>query len=898
MTKERRKQDIFLKCLLEANVDGIIAFDMDCRYTLWNRAMEEFSGVKREEVLGRSAFELFDCLKETGEDKYYLAAIAGKTVVAEARPYNIPETGRSGFFDGYYSPRHDENGSVIGGVAIIRDVTDRKRAEATAMEAHRLAFHVENTPLAVIEWDHEFRVLRWSPAAERLFGWVGAEVLGKRFSEWNFVVPEDVEAVNEVGKRQNEGEEHHGILRNRNYTKLGSVVNCEWYNSALYDEHGKLISVLSLVLDITVATRIEEALRKSEAQYRLLFESNPQAMWVYDLETRRFLAVNNAAIKRYGYSRAEVLAMTIDDIRPSQDVQVLRKYLENTNPHFNQAGEWRHQTKDGTVITVEITSNRLDFEGRRAVFVLANDITERKTAEKALRDSEDRYRDLVDNSHELICTHDLEGRVISVNPWASRVLGYPQERLLGMNIRDGLLPEYRDDFDKYLEKVKTEGSAKGVMKVRTASGEVRMWEYYNTLRTQGVETPIVRGMAHDATERRQALEREKEARIEAEEANRVKDEFLSTLSHELRTPLTAIMGWSNLLLHGEVDATRQQQAIETIARNANSQCQLIDDLLEVSRIITGKLRLDFVGCELQPVIQAAAESLRPTADAKGVKLHVTLAQNLGMVMGDRERLQQVVWNLVCNAVKFTPAGGEVNVRLNRINSHLEIAVSDTGAGIHPDFLPHVFDRFRQADGSTTRAHGGLGLGLAIVRHLVELHGGVAVADSAGVGKGATFTVRFPLMLPVEVPVHVDVDINRRLAVSEQPCVLLDGLRVLIVDDEEDARELVSVMLTKSGAAMKCASSSSEAMEIIESWRPDVLIADIGMPVEDGYGLIKRVRALPRESGGQTPALALTAYARTEDRVRALSAGYQVHLSKPVDRVELAAVVASLAERTN
>jgi PAS domain S-box-containing protein len=898
MTKERRKQDIFLKCLLEANVDGIIAFDMDCRYTLWNRAMEEFSGVKRAEVLGRSAFELFDCLKETGEDKYYLAAIAGKTVVAEARPYNIPETGRSGFFDGYYSPRHDENGSVIGGVAIIRDVTDRKRAEATAMEAHRLAFHVDNTPLAVIEWDHEFRVLRWSPAAERLFGWVSAEVLGKRFSDWNFVVPEDIEAVNEVGKRQNEGEEHHGILRNRNYTKLGSVVNCEWYNSALYDEHGKLISVLSLVLDITVATRIEEALRKSEAQYRLLFESNPQAMWVYDLETRRFLAVNNAAIRRYGYSRAEFLSMTIEDIRPPQDVQVLRKYLENTNPHFNQAGEWRHQTKDGTIITVEITSNRLDFEGRRAVFVLANDITERKKAEKALRDSEDRYRDLVDNSHELICTHDLEGRVISVNPWASRVLGYPQESLLGMNIRDGLLPEYRDDFDKYLEKVKTEGSAKGVMKVRTASGEVRMWEYYNTLRTQGVETPIVRGMAHDATERRQALEREKEARIEAEEANRVKDEFLSTLSHELRTPLTAIMGWSNLLLHGEVDATRQQQAIETIARNANSQCQLIDDLLEVSRIITGKLRLDFVGCELQPVIQAAAESLRPTADAKGVKLYVTLAQNLGMVMGDRERLQQVVWNLVSNAVKFTPAGGEVNVRLNRINSHLEIAVSDTGAGVHPDFLPHVFDRFRQADGSTTRAHGGLGLGLAIVRHLVELHGGVAVADSAGVGKGATFTVRFPLMLPVEPPVHVDVDKNRRLAVAEQPCVVLDGLRVLIVDDEEDARELVSVMLTKSGAAMKCASSSTEAMEIIESWRPDVLIADIGMPVEDGYGLIKRVRALPRDSGGQTPALALTAYARTEDRVRALSAGYQVHLSKPVDRVELAAVVARLAERTN
>jgi len=896
--KKRNEQDLFLKCLLEANVDGILAFDMECRYTLWNRAMEEFSGVNREDVLGRSAFELFASLKETGEDKYYLAALAGKMVVAEARPYSIPESGRSGFFDGYYSPRYDETGRVIGGVAIIRDVTDRKRAEASVREADRLAFHVENTPLAVIEWDHDFRVLRWSPAAERLFGWSSAEVLAKRFSDWNFVVQEDVEAVNEVGKRQNQGEQHHGVLRNRNYTKLGSVVNCEWYNSALYDEKGKLISVLSLVLDITIATRIEDALRKSEAQYRLLFESNPQAMWVYDQETRRFLAVNNAAVQRYGYSREEFLSMTIEDIRPSEDVATLRKYLENPNPHFNRAGEWRHQKKDGTIITVEITSNRLDFEGRRAVFVLVHDITERKAAEKALRESEDRYRDLVENSHELICTHDLEGRVISVNPWASRVLGYPQKSLIGMNIRDGLLPEYRDDFDKYIEKVKTEGSARGMMKVRTATGEIRMWEYYNTLRTQGVETPIVRGMAHDATERTEALKREKEARIEAEEANRVKDEFLSTLSHELRTPLTAIMGWSNLLLNGEVDKSKQRQAIETIARNANSQCQLIDDLLEVSRIITGKLRLDFVGCEVQPVVQAAADSLRPTAEAKGVKLRVTLPPNLGMVMGDRERLQQVVWNLVSNAVKFTPAGGEVTVRLNRINSHLEISVTDTGAGIHPDFLPHVFDRFRQADGSTTRAHGGLGLGLAIVRHLVELHGGEAVADSPGTGKGSTFTVRLPLMLPVESQAHVDVDKSRRVVLSEELSVPLSGLRVLIVDDEEDARELVSVMLTKSGAAMKCASSSSEAMAIIESWRPDVLIADIGMPIEDGYGLIKRVRALPQESGGQTPALALTAYARAEDRVRALSAGYQVHLSKPVDRAELAAVVARLAERAN
>ena len=897
MSHERSEEDLFLKCLLEANVDGILAFDREFRYTTWNRAMERISGVKREDVLGECAFDVFSCLKETGEDLYYREALAGRSVVAENRPYVIPQSGRQGFFEGYYSPRHDEDGEVIGGVAIIRDVTDRKLLEASALDDHkRLAFHVDNTPLAVIEWDHQFKVLRWSPAAKKLFGWSAPEVLGKRFSDWEFVVPDDIEAVNQVGHRQNQGE-GHGISRNRNYTKLGSILHCEWYNSALYDENGKLVSVLSLVLDVTVATRIEEALRKSEMQYRLLFESNPQPMWVYDLTTLRFLAVNDAAVKHYGYSRSEFLDMTIMDIRPDDEVQILREYIAAGNPELDHAGEWRHRKKDGTIINVEITSNRVNFAGRAAEFVLANDITERKKAEMALRISEDRYRDLVDNSHELICTHDLEGRVLSVNPWAARALGYPQESLIGINIRDGLLPEYREQFDEYMQTVITEGSARGVMKVRTSTGEVRLWEYYNTLRTEGVETPIVRGMAHDATERRQALKREQEARLEAEAANRVKDEFLSTLSHELRTPLTAIMGWSDLLLHDEVEPDKRQQAIETIARNANSQCQLINDLLEVSRIITGKLRLEFVACELQSVVEAAAESIRPTAEAKGIRLQVSLDPNAGSVFGDSERLQQVVWNLLSNGVKFTPSGGSVQVSLHRINSHVEIVVADTGMGIHRDFLPHVFDRFRQADGSTTRSYGGLGLGLAIVRHLVELHGGTAYAESAGENQGSKFTVRLPLMVATEIQIDTPPAQPVAAAVtSGERQISLGGLRVLIVDDEIDARGLLSAMLERCGAEVLAVPSSSEGLQAIESWRPDVLVADIGMPVEDGYGLIRKVRALPRERGGQTPALALTAYARTEDRVRAISEGYQLHLAKPVDRIELATVVASLANR--
>ena len=885
----------FLRGLLEASVDGIMGFDRECRFTAWNRAMECISGLRREEVVGKRAFDVFPFMKETGEFRYFLEALAGRSVVGENRPFAVPQTGRAGFFEGYYSPLKNELGETIGGVGVVRDITERKRVEEIAREAHqRLTFHVENSPLAVVEWDNEFRVSRWAPSAERLFGWNAEEVMGKRVADWDFVFPDDLEAVFEVGYRQRQAKERHGVSRNRNYTKDRKILHCEWYNSTLYDDAGQLVSILSLVLDVTAAKRTEHALRESEEQYRLFFESNPQPMWVYDLETLGFLAVNDAAVDHYRYSREEFLAMTIMDIRPSEDKPVLSAYLSSASAHLDRAGEWRHRKKDGSVINVEITSHRLDFGGRRAEFVLANDITERKRAETALRESEDRYRDLVENSHELMCTHDLDGRILSVNPWAAHVLGYPQQALIGVNVRTGLIPKYRPQFDDYIKTIKAHGYARGIMQVQTAKGEVRLWEYYNTLRTEGVETPIVRGMAHDVTERRQALTREKEARMEAEAANRLKDEFLSTLSHELRTPLTAIVGWSKLLMQGDVDAEKQPHALETIVRNAQAQGQLINDLLEVSRIITGKLHLNFGPCQLRPIIEAAIESVRPTAEAKGVKVKALFKPQVDLVSGDADRLQQVVWNLLSNAVKFTSSGGSVEVRLRRNNSHLEIVVADTGEGINPDFLPHVFERFRQADGSTTRSHGGLGLGLAIVRHLIELHGGIVRAESDGAGKGATFIVRIPLLITEEKKLETE---TRRVPAFDpgqsESSVSLNDLRILIVDDEEDARELVSTMLARAGAVVQAASSAGEALTLIESWKPEVLIADIGMQGEDGYDLIRKVRALPEDQGGNIPAIALTAYARIEDRKRALSSGFQVHLAKPVDRTQLAVAVSNL-----
>jgi signal transduction histidine kinase/CheY-like chemotaxis protein len=397
---------------------------------------------------------------------------------------------------------------------------------------------------------------------------------------------------------------------------------------------------------------------------------------------------------------------------------------------------------------------------------------------------------------------------------------------------------------------------------------------------------------------------------DAQEVNRLKDEFLATLSHELRTPLTAVLGWTRLLGTNQLDEATARRALETIERNAQAQVQLIDDILDVSRIIRGKLRLNVRPSELTPVIEAAVDSVRPAAEAKGIRLHVVLDPRAGPVSGDPDRLQQVVWNLLTNAVKFTPKDGRVQVLLTRVNSHLELTVSDTGQGIEEKFLPFVFDRFRQADPSTTRIHGGLGLGLAIVRHLVELHGGTVTVESPGAGQGTTFKVSLPLMIMHRQEfAHGGTDdaatatnaaathptAGGRLTLDCPP--ELDSLRVLLVEDEPDAREMLVAVLMQCRAEVRAVSNAADALSELEAWQPEVLISDIEMPGEDGYTLIRKIRNLPPERGGKIPAAALTAYARAEDRMRALLSGFQLHVPKPVEPAELVAVVASLAGRT-
>lgn len=384
-------------------------------------------------------------------------------------------------------------------------------------------------------------------------------------------------------------------------------------------------------------------------------------------------------------------------------------------------------------------------------------------------------------------------------------------------------------------------------------------------------------------------------RARAEEANRAKDLFLSTLSHELRTPLTAILGWTRMLRTGALPEDKRVKGLETIERNARAQVALIEDILDLSRIITGKLRLDLQPVELATVVEAAAETVRPAADARGVRLQLALDPDAGTIYGDPGRLQQVVWNLLTNAVKFTPKGGRVSVWLRRESSHVEVTVADTGQGIDAALLPYVFDRFRQGDASTTRTHGGLGLGLAIVKHLMELHGGTIEAASAGEGRGATFTARVPIA-PLRASTTPAGETSPRGAPDFECPTELAGLKVLVVDDEVDAREWVGSLLEHCRAVVTTAGSAAEALEALHAARPDLIISDIGMPGEDGFSLIKKIRALTPADGGRTPAIALTAYARMEDRTRAMVAGFNMHVSKPIEPAELLITIANLAGR--
>ncbi|WP_437693722.1 ATP-binding response regulator [Sorangium sp. So ce176] len=506
----------------------------------------------------------------------------------------------------------------------------------------------------------------------------------------------------------------------------------------------------------------------------------------------------------------------------------------------------------------------------------------------------------------LWAVRDAQGGIVDfrweyVNPAAASMLECAPERLVGRGLLQMLPGEQtRHDLFARCARVVETGDPVDV-ELPWGEGERRRWFRIMVVQLHdgiAVHFSDITARKRAEEERAALFASERRARAEAEEANRLKDEFLATVSHELRTPLNAILGWSHLLLAKDAAPEQKARGLQAIERSARSQARLIEDILDVSRIIAGTVRLDRHLLDPGAVIGAAVESLRPAADAKGVALDLAVEARDARILGDTTRLQQVCWNLVSNAIKFTPAGGAVRVSVAQRGADLRIEVSDTGQGIRPDFLPFVFERFSQADSSTTRRHGGLGLGLAIVRHLVELHGGTISARSEGEGRGATFAVVLPVAGPAQA-VSDGLARSRDSAAPEgappgAPGRRVDGLRVLVVDDEDDAGEIAGAMLRELGVEPRVVRSVEEALRALVEFRPDILISDLGMPHEDGFSLMRKVRALAPDAGGAIPAIAITAYARREDRQRALASGFQVYLTKPVVAAELSEVVSSLA----
>jgi PAS domain S-box-containing protein len=538
----------------------------------------------------------------------------------------------------------------------------------------------------------------------------------------------------------------------------------------------------------------------------------------------------------------------------------------------------------------------------------------RRKAEERLTEQGELLHVTLSSIGDAVIATDIAGTVTFINPTAAALTGWQPDEATGKPFNE-VFHVINEDTREAVESPFAIVERKGKI-VGLANHTVLLTRDGRQIPIEDSGAPIkdpegkmvgVVVVFHDTSERRRIehereslLRSEQDARKEAEEADRLKDEFLATVSHELRTPLSAILGWSAMLNLGEIDESTRSNALKVIERNARSQASIIDDILDVSRIITGKLNIEQRTVDMAPMIHAAVDTLHPAASAKGIKLTVVLEKTPGLVTGDPARLQQIVWNLVSNAIKFTPADGRIAVRLSQQNSHLEFSVSDTGIGISKEFLPHAFERFRQADSSTTRSHGGLGLGLAIVRHLAELHGGSVSAESDGSGKGSVFKVRLPVAIATDLPfVQLEqVPLSPKDDGDGRRDFDLQGLRVLVVDDEQDTLEIVSLLLRRYGATVRTSLSSKDAFRVFNDWKPNVLISDLGMPGEDGYSFISKVRSLPPEAGGETPALALTAYVREEDRLRTLAAGYEMHVKKPVEPFKLAEAVARLGKRSS
>lgn len=924
---ERRFQAVF-----DSALDAIMLADDAARLVEANRAACELLGLPREQLLTRQVPDL----SPPGDREAFLAHWQEFLREGEQRGELLLLRGDGSTLEVEYSA----SAHVLPGrhLTVLRDISARRRTERALSYQHKLTQTItDNASSGLFLIDEGRRCTYMNPAAAEMTGYTLAEVQGRPLEE---VIGGPSPAERPIARATREQAPTRGedLLFRRGGRRLPVAFTA----SPIVEDGGAVGSVLE-VRDIAEEQRTGDALRL-QAQ---VLQSMAEGVCVVDVRGT-ILLTNAAEDALFGCAPGERLGRPVTSQTADPEGVHARLVSELFAEPRRSAwtGELDNVRADGTRFTTLARISALELSGERLLVRVQTDVTQEKRDREAQQFLA-RASALLGASLEQSKTlQDLaELAVPALGTWCQVFTreGEGPAELVAVAHRDParaeLLRELHRRFPPQLSTpgpmtVLRTGAGLRVTEVtdamlRAAVHDPEELEMVQTLAPRSwISAPLAilgrvfgvlsvtsdePGRRYDAADQALLAEVARRAsaalenarlfalaqreRARAEEANRAKDLFLSTLSHELRTPLTAILGWTRMLRTHALSDEKREKGLETIDRNARAQVAIIEDILDLSRIVTGKLRLDLRPTELDAVIESALDTVRPAADARAIRLLPALDPAAGAVIADPERLQQVVWNLLTNAVKFTPRGGEVRVWLRRDGSQVEIVVADTGQGLDPEFLPHVFDRFRQADASTTRSHGGLGLGLAIAKHLVELHGGAIFAESEGPGRGAVFTVRLPIA-PLRATSSAPED-PRPGALADPalpPAPALAGVRVLVVDDEADTRELMASVLAEGEATVATAASAAEALALLQELRPDVLVSDIGMPGEDGYSLIRRVRALAPEAGGRTPAVALTAYARAEDRTRAMAAGFNVHVAKPIEPAELMVTVASLAGR--
>jgi PAS domain S-box-containing protein len=796
------------------------------------------------------------------------------------------------FIYGKAAPLRDHTGTIRGAIGAFIDITERKQTEeALRQKQEWLDLAQAVGKIGSFEWNIPTNINIWSKELEAIYGLQPGE-FGGTYEDWKkWVHPDDLEQA------------HADILNALKTGEFFTDFRVVWRDGSIhwlharakvyYDREGKPLRMVGVNVDISDRKQTEEALRQSECRLQQLLQSS--VIGIIEAEIDKITFANDAFLQMLGYTQEDLLAgnlrwqdMTPPEYSELDQAKVEEVFVSGVCTPF----EKEYIRKDGSRVPILLGATLLTRSPFRWVcFVL--DLSKRKQAEAALQQSELMFSTLADTMAQMFWITQPDGYHEYFNQRWYDYTGTKLEQTQGEGWLNILHPDdVPSTINCWLDCLQTGKKYEVEYRLRRAADGEYRWHLGLAFPLRNQDGQIIKwfGSCTDiheqkmmVEERAQALERERAARMELEKANRMKDDFLAIVSHELRSPLNPILGWAKLLKSRKLDAAKTTQALETIERNAKLQARLIEDLLDVSRILRGKLSLNISAVDLVTTIEAASETVSLAAQTKSIHLETEFAIGDVKVEGDPNRLQQIIWNLLTNAVKFTPEGGRVKLKLEQVGSFAQIQVSDTGKGISAEFLPYVFDRFRQADDVTTRKFGGLGLGLAIVRHLVELHGGSVQVTSPGEGLGATFTVQLPLMDSAS-ETFTDYPLTENTP-------NLEGVQIVIVDDDVDTLKLLAFILEQYGANVTAINSAQEALQAIAQTQPHLLLSDIGMPTMDGYMLIQEVRTTTPAT--QLPAIALTAFAGEANSQKIISAGFQRHLTKPVEPSELAAVVASL-----